>query len=81
MNIIDGGATSAKGFKAACTAAGIKYKDRTDMAMLVSEAPCVTAGTFTRNLVKAAPVLWDRAIVESGSEARAVVINAGIANA
>ncbi len=81
MHIIDGGVTSAKGFKAACTAAGIKYKDRTDMAMLVSEVPCVTAGVFTRNLVKAAPVLWDREIVESGVPARAVVINAGIANA
>ncbi|MBR2263671.1 MAG: bifunctional glutamate N-acetyltransferase/amino-acid acetyltransferase ArgJ [Firmicutes bacterium] len=81
MNIIDGGVTSAKGFKAACTAAGIKYKDRTDMAMLVSEVPCVTAGTFTRNLVKAAPVLWDRQIVESGALAQAVVVNAGIANA
>ncbi len=81
MKIIDGGVTSAKGFKAACTAAGIKYKDRTDMAMLVSEQPCVTAGTFTRNLVKAAPVLWDRAIVENAGPAQAVVINAGIANA
>ena len=81
MKMIDGGVTSAKGFKAACTAAGIKYKDRTDMAMLVSETPCVTAGTFTRNLVKAAPVLWDRDIVTSGAGARAVVINAGIANA
>ena len=51
------------------------------MAMLVSEQPCVTAGTFTRNLVKAAPVLWDRAIVENAGPAQAVVINAGIANA
>ena len=81
MNTIDGGVTSAKGFKAACTAAGIKYKDRMDMAMVVSSAPCVTAGTFTRNLVKAAPVLWDKAIVDSGKPSQAVVINAGIANA
>ena len=81
MKIIDGGVTSALGFKAACTAAGIKYKDRKDMAMLVSDVPCVTAGAFTRNLVKAAPVLWDRQIVESGVGAQAVVVNAGIANA
>ena len=81
MKIIDGGVTSAKGFKAACTAASIKYKDRKDMAMLVSEVPCVTAGVFTRNLVKAAPVVWDQQIVKSGVGAQAVVVNAGIANA
>ena len=37
---IPGGVTAAKGFKAASTAAGIKYKDRKDMAMIYSEAPC-----------------------------------------
>ena len=39
------------------------------------------AGTFTTNLVKAAPVKWDRAIVESGLKSQAVIVNSGIANA
>ena len=60
MEVITGGVTAAKGFKAAATAAGIKYKDRTDMAMIVSEVPAACAGTFTSNLVKAAPVKWDQ---------------------
>lgn len=81
MEKIKGGVTAAKGFQAAATAAGIKYKDRTDMAMLYSEKPCVAAGTFTTNVVKAAPVLWDKKIVTGSAYAQAVVINAGIANA
>ncbi len=81
MKRIQGGATAAQGFSAAYTAAGIKYKNRTDMAMLYSRVPCRVAGTFTKNVVKAAPVLWDRQIVEEVGLAQAVVINAGIANA
>lgn len=81
MKIITGGVTAAKGFQAAAAAAGIKYKDRTDMALIVSEVPAVSAGTFTRNVVKAAPVLWDKQAVEQEKYAQAVVINAGIANA
>ena len=81
MQFIQGGVTAAKGFQAACCAAGIKYKGRTDMAMLVSDAPCAVAGTFTSNVVKAAPVVWDRQIVQEVKTARAVVVNAGIANA
>ncbi len=78
---VTGGVTSPKGFKAACCAAGIKYKGRTDMAMLCSDAPCAAAGTFTRNKVKAAPVLWDMDVVYQCKSAQAVVVNAGIANA
>ena len=78
---ISGGVTAAKGFKAASTAAGLKYKDRKDMAMIYSEAPCRSAGTFTTNVVKAAPVKWDKNQVTGGTAAHAVVINAGIANA
>ena len=52
MQIIEGGVTAAKGFKAAGMAAGIKYKNgKKDMAMVVSDKPCVTAGTFTLNRV------------------------------
>ncbi len=76
-----GGVTAAKGFKAASTAAGIKYKDRPDMAMIYSEKPCCAAGTFTSNIVKAAPVRWDQKVVSESRAAQAVVINAGIANA
>ena len=81
MEIIKGGVTAAKGFEAASTAAGIKYTDRTDMAMIYSQAPCEVAGTFTTNVVKAAPVKWDRQVVDSGKKAQAVIVNSGIANA
>ncbi len=81
MKRINGGVTAAKGFEAASAAAGIKYKDRTDMALIYSEAPCAAAGTFTTNIVKAAPVKWDRQVIDSGAPVRAVVANSGIANA
>lgn len=81
FKVIDGGVTAPKGFKAASAAAGIKYQNRTDMAMIFSEAPCTCAGTFTTNVVKAAPVLWDKKIVEKSAFAQAVVVNSGIANA
>lgn len=81
ISTISGGVTAAAGFRAACCAAGIKYAGRTDMAMLFSDAPCAVAGTFTTNVVKAAPVLWDRRIVKELGTAQAVVVNAGIANA
>ena len=78
---IKGGVTAAKGYEAASTAAGIKYQGRTDMALIYSQVPCVSAGTFTTNVVKAAPVKWDRQIVDSGAGVQAVVVNSGIANA
>ncbi len=81
MEIIKGGVTAAKGYKAASVAAGIKYKDRKDMALIYSEKPALAAGTFTTNVVKAAPVKWDQDIVYNKPFAQAVVINAGIANA
>ena len=81
METFKGSVTSAKGFYAASTAAGIKYKDRSDMAMIYSKEPCVCAGTFTTNIVKAAPVKWDMRIVEESPFVQAVVVNAGIANA
>ena len=81
MNIIDGGVTAAKGFEAAAAAAGIKYQDRTDMALIYSEKPCRAAGAFTTNVVKAAPVKWDREIVEKKLRPQAVIVNSGIANA
>ena len=81
MEIITGGVTAAKGFLAAGVEAGIKYQNRKDMAMVYSKTPCRAAGVFTTNVVKAAPVLWDKEVVESEWEAQAVVVNSGIANA
>ncbi len=77
----EGGVTAPKGFEAAAAAAKIKYQDRTDMAMIYSQAPCVCAGTFTTNVVKAACVKWDQKVVSSGKKVQAVVANSGIANA
>jgi glutamate N-acetyltransferase/amino-acid N-acetyltransferase len=78
---IEGGICAAEGFSAASCEANIKYKDRTDMAMVYSKVPCVCAGTFTTNVVKAACVQWDQKIVASGRPMQAVVVNSGIANA
>ena len=57
MKTVDGGVNAAKGFYAAGVEAGVKYKNRKDMAMVYSEKPCKAAGVFTSNIVKAAPVL------------------------
>ena len=77
--ITGGGTTSAKGFLACGVAAGIKA-NRTDMAVLLSDRPAVSAGLFTSNKVAAAPVVLDRARIASG-KCRGVVVNAGCANA
>ena len=81
MEIVSGGVTAAKGFSAAHTAAGIKYEGRDDMAMIFSKEPCIAAGTYTTNIVKAAPVVWDKKMTDSGVTVHAAIINAGIANA
>ena len=81
MKQIHGGVTAAKGFEAAGVEAAIKYKNRKDMALVVSTVPCKAAGTFTTNVVKAAPVLWDKKVVETSDFVQAVVVNSGVANA
>lgn len=81
MEKTSGGVTAAKGYQAAATAAGIKYQGRTDMAMVYSEVPAAVAGTFTTNIFKASPVIWDRDIVKGSGSAQAIVVNSGIANA
>ena len=81
MKEIEGGITAALGFEAAGVEAGVKYKNRKDMALVYSTAPCKVAGTFTSNVVKAAPVLWDKKLVEEAPFVQAVVVNSGIANA
>lgn len=81
MEIINGGVTAAKGFAATGLNVGIKNNVKKDMAMVVSESPCVAAGTFTLNKVCAAPVKWDKKVVFESDFAQAVVINSGVANA
>lgn len=80
MKKIEGGITAATGFLAIGICAGIK-KEKKDMAMVYSKTPCKTAGTFTTNLVKAAPVKWDRKVVRESGFSQAVVVNSGVANA
>ena len=80
MKIIDGGITAPKGFLANGIAAGIK-KRKKDIAILVSEIPAQAAGAFTTNKVKAAPVIWDKQLIDSGKTMSAIVINSGNANA
>ena len=74
MQQMDGGVTAPQGFEAAGIMAGIK-KDKKDMAVVFSQAPCQVAGVFTRNLVKAAPVLWNRQLVDSKAPCHAVVVS------
>lgn len=81
MEIIEGGVTAAKGFMAAGVEANVKYKDRKDMAVIYSQVPCRAAGVFTSNVVKAAPVLWDKNLVDNSGCLQAVIVNSGIANA
>ncbi len=82
MKQIEGGVVAAKGFKAAGVRAGIKESSsKKDMAMIFSEIPCKAAGTFTSNVVKAAPVKYDMDIVNNSPFVQAVVVNSGVANA
>ena len=78
--IIEGGVCSAKGFRAAGVAAGIKYKDRKDVALIVADRPCTAAAMFTTNTLAAAPVVLDREIAKFG-KAQAILANSGYANA
>lgn len=80
MNIIKGGVTAAKGYMAAGIYAGIKKK-RKDMALVYSEVPAIVAGTFTTNVVKAAPVRWCQTVIKEEETAQAVILNSGVANA
>jgi glutamate N-acetyltransferase / amino-acid N-acetyltransferase len=73
--------TSAGGFRAAGVAAGLKPEGQLDVALVVNDGPsAAAAGVFTRNRVKAAPVLWSEQVLRGGA-IRAVVLNSGGANA
>ncbi|WP_322815174.1 bifunctional glutamate N-acetyltransferase/amino-acid acetyltransferase ArgJ [Chloroflexus sp.] len=79
--LADGHVTSPRGWQAGVAACGIKYANRDDLALLVSDYPATAAAVFTTNAVKAAPVRYDMALMAQGHDLRAVVINAGNANA
>lgn len=78
--IIDGGITAPAGFTATGSHIGLK-RIKKDLSLLVSEYPAVAAGVFTRSLVKAAPVLWNQAVVASGKKVKGLVTISGNANA
>lgn len=80
MKILDGGITSPKGFKAAGFFAGIRKK-KDDMAIIYSEVPATCSAVFTKNTVKAAPLLLDMEILRRTNLIQALVINSGNANA
>src|SRR6266540_2246368 len=80
--IPDGSATSPDGFTAAAAHAGLKADGALDVALLVSTTSCATAGVFTRNAVRAAPVVYDADLLgERPGRMRAVAMNARVANA
>ena len=75
------GVTAPAGFRAAGIAAGIKASGARDLALVFNEGPDYAAsGVFTRNKVKAAPVLWTEQVLTTG-HLRAVILNSGGANA
>ena len=81
MKIIENGTvTSPIGFFGAGAHVGIK-KEKKDLALIYSQVDAKAVGTFTQNIVKAAPVLWDKMIVENYNHARVIAINSGVANA
>ncbi len=67
------------GFKAAGVAAGLKKKGKKDLGLMVSQVPATVAGVFTKNRVKAAPVILDRQRIKTGV-CQAIIVNSGNAN-
>ena len=80
INVIEGGVTTPKGFLAAGVEAHIKYLDRKDLALIYSKPPAQAAAVYTKNRMKAAPILVTREHLADG-QLSAVVVNAGCANA
>ena len=86
MKIITGGVTAPKGFTAAGLHCGVKdnftnpQPEKKDLAMVLSSAPCAAAGTYTRNIVKADPVLLTMEHLADG-KAQGVILDSGNANA
>ncbi len=82
LNATDLGFVPAPGFRAAATACGLKASGAPDLALIAAAGDVAAAGTFTTNRVQAAPVIWDRRVLEQGAgRVRAVIANSGCANA
>ena len=80
MEIIKGGVTAAKGFRASGIHCGIrKNRSKADLALIYSDVPCAAAAVYTQNLVKGAPIAVTKRNIANGM-ARAVICNSGNAN-
>lgn len=81
MKVLEKGTvTSPKGYQGSGCHVGIKKKKK-DLALIVSDVEAKAVGTFTTNVVKAAPVIWDQYIVENCDTVKAIAVNSGVANA
>ncbi len=79
MEQIKGGVCAAKGFVAGGINCGIRSKGKKDLALIVSRVPAATAGVYTQNLVKGAPITVTQKHIEDGYS-RAIIANSGNAN-
>lgn len=75
----NGSVTSAKGFTANGVASGIKKSGKTDLSLIVSTIPCPTAAVYTKNSVKAAPLVLTKQYLKNNT-AQAIICNSGNAN-
>lgn len=81
MKRVDRGIAAVEGIKSAVAKTGIKKNGKLDLAVLFSDYPCLWCATFTKNNVKAAPVLYDIELLSKNKPLRAIVVNSGNANA
>ena len=79
--IVEGGVTAPKGYRAAGIAAGLKASGAKDLALIVSESDAIAAGVFTTTQVRAACVDYCRQRLQKKASAKAILCNAGQANA
>lgn len=79
--IIAGGVTAAKGYQAAGMTAGLKPSGAPDLTLIVSDVPAIAAGVFTKSCVRAACVDFNREVLAKGGQVKAILCNAGQANA
>ena len=79
--IIAGGVTAAKGYQAAAMTAGLKPSGAPDLTLIVSDVPAIAAGVFTKSCVRAACVDFNREVLAKGGQVKAILCNAGQANA
>ena len=79
--VVNGGVTAPKGFRAAGVVAGLKPSGASDLALIVSDTDAIAAGVFTTSQVRAACVEYCQQRLEAKSSAQAILVNAGQANA